>query len=63
MFLPLQWNSWNNKWAELQMGIQREHLFLVPGNSPIGLRLPLDSLPATATAKIEVEEDQRAWFG
>jgi len=28
------------------------------GNSPIGLRLPLDSLPVTATAKIEVEEDQ-----
>ncbi|MES1222797.1 MAG: transglutaminase family protein, partial [Bacteroidota bacterium] len=56
--LPLQWNFWNNKWLSCKWQFSREHLFLVPGNSPIGLRLPLDSLPVTATAKMEVEEDQ-----
>jgi uncharacterized protein (DUF2126 family) len=28
--------------------MNRNNLFLIPGNSPIGLRLPLDSLPAVA---------------
>ena len=56
--LPLQWNFFNNQWLSCKWEFSREHLFLVPGNSPIGLRLPLDSLPVTATAKIEVEEDQ-----
>ncbi|CAN5728532.1 transglutaminase family protein [soil metagenome] len=44
--LPLQWNYWNNKWKSGRWQMNREHIFLVPGNSPIGLRLPLDELPA-----------------
>ena len=31
--------------------MNREELFLIPGNSPIGLRLPLNSLPAVAKEK------------
>jgi uncharacterized protein (DUF2126 family)/transglutaminase-like putative cysteine protease len=50
--LPLQWNYWNNKWLSCKWAFNREHLFLIPGNSPIGLRLPLDSLPVQAKAKM-----------
>jgi uncharacterized protein (DUF2126 family)/transglutaminase-like putative cysteine protease len=50
--LPLQWNYWNNKWLSCKWVFNRDYLFLIPGNSPIGLRLPLDSLPVIAKAKI-----------
>ena len=30
------------------MDVEPGQFFLIPGNSPIGLRLPLDSLPAVA---------------
>jgi uncharacterized protein (DUF2126 family) len=46
--LPLKWNYWTSKWRSCKWTLKREHLFLVPGNSPIGFRLPLDSLPAVA---------------
>ncbi len=43
--LPLQ--RWNNRpgWASGPWFLRSEHLFLTPGDSPIGLRLPLDSVP------------------
>lgn len=43
--LPLRWNYWDKKWLSCKWIFNREYLFLVPGNSPIGLRLPLESLP------------------
>ena len=42
--LPIEWNHYNNSWRSGKWILSREHLFLMPGNSPIGLRLPLDSL-------------------
>ncbi|MFH1153118.1 MAG: transglutaminase family protein [Pseudomonadota bacterium] len=39
--LPLQKGSWKSGPWHLKSG----HLFLIPGDSPMGLRLPLDSLP------------------
>jgi uncharacterized protein (DUF2126 family)/transglutaminase-like putative cysteine protease len=52
------WNS--GKWF-----FRSDVLFLVPGDSPIGLRLPLDSLPWAdpAKAEIEVEADPFAQLG
>ncbi len=43
--LPLTWNYFNNRWASCKWTFNRKHLFLIPGNSPLGLRLPLQTLP------------------
>ncbi|HWL71668.1 MAG TPA: transglutaminase family protein [Geminicoccus sp.] len=45
--LPLQpWNSRNfGRWDTERWSLRRERLFLIPGDSPLGLRLPLQSLP------------------
>lgn len=40
--LPL--NNTKNEWYTCNWEFRRNHLFLIPGNSPVGLRLPLDSL-------------------
>jgi uncharacterized protein (DUF2126 family) len=46
-------------WKSERWDFRRERLFLIPGDSPIGLRLPLESLPAAAQA-ILVEPMSRA---
>lgn len=43
--LPLEWNYWDNRWLSCEWLFKRKNLYLIPGNSPIGLRLPLQSLP------------------
>lgn len=45
--LPL--NNSKGKWYTSTWEFRREHLFLIPGNSPIGLRLPLESLIKKST--------------
>lgn len=49
--LPLRWNYWDNQWISCKWQFNRDYLFLVPGNSPVGLRLPLESLPALSKEK------------
>jgi|SaaInlStandDraft_1057018.scaffolds.fasta_scaffold05399_4 uncharacterized protein (DUF2126 family)/transglutaminase-like putative cysteine protease len=48
--LPLKKAWWQAKagWQSGPWPLRSERLFLVPGDSPIGLRLPLDSLPTSA---------------
>ncbi|NKB66617.1 MAG: IMP dehydrogenase [Candidatus Latescibacteria bacterium] len=46
--LPLRWHQPDQAWQSSTWPLRRQHLFLVPGDSPMGLRLPLDSLPAAA---------------
>ncbi len=44
--LPVKWNSQleQDGWRSSNWTFRRGHLFLLPGDSPIGYRLPLDSL-------------------
>jgi uncharacterized protein (DUF2126 family) len=49
--LPLQHGSWKSgPWP-----LRSEHLFLLPGDSPAGLRLPLESLPWVAKEDLAVD--------
>lgn len=50
--LPLNWGM--TRWVTCRWEFRRTQLFLTPGTSPIGLRLPLDSL----TYKPQVELEQ-----
>lgn len=49
--LPLKraWWQANAGWQSGPWPFRTEKLFLIPGDSPIGLRLPLDSLPSGAS--------------
>lgn len=46
--LPLGWNYTTNHWRSSPWPLRSETLSLIPGDSPMGLRLPLDSLPHVA---------------
>lgn len=50
--LPIrrQWWQGNRKWQSGPWPVRPEKLFLLPGDSSIGLRLPLDTLPFTSVA-------------
>lgn len=47
--MPLTKAWWQARahWASGPWPVRTERIFLIPGDSPIGLRLPLDSLPVT----------------
>ena len=44
--LPLAFDEDNQRFISHTWSFRRRHLFLVPGHTPIGLRLPLDTLPS-----------------
>ena len=53
MVLPLQ-RGWGKNGPEWQTGLwmlRGQHLYLLPGDSPVGLRLPLPSLPWVAPSE------------
>ncbi|WP_428241733.1 DUF2126 domain-containing protein [Gynuella sp.] len=43
--LPLEWDWYARGWRSGPWKLRSDVLTLIPGDSPIGLRLPLDSLP------------------
>ena len=52
--LPLRRSkSEGERWESGPWFLRREHLYLHPGDSPMGLRLPLDSLPWSAPEDVD----------
>ena len=56
--LPLIWNYSAGAWLSGPWEFRRQHMFLIPGNSPMGLRLPLNSLPWVAPDKREAMHER-----
>ena len=44
------------RWMSGRWFLRREHMFLYPGDSPMGFRMPLDSLPWSAPADLQYNE-------
>jgi len=41
--LPLRWDAYNSKWQTGPRTFRRGRMYLIPGDSPMGFRLPMDS--------------------
>ncbi len=57
---PLKWQgeAQEGGWRSSQWLFRREHMFLIPGDSPMGYRLPLDSLPWVPLEARDLEPEQ-----
>lgn len=51
--LPLAFET--DHWISSRWPLRREEVFLIPGDSPAGLRLPLDSLPTDQSVDAEAD--------
>ncbi|MEQ9374922.1 MAG: transglutaminase family protein [Imperialibacter sp.] len=56
--IPLQWDFESENWQSCRWEFRRKHLFLIPGNSPAGLRLPLKSIQHFDEDKLEVRPER-----
>ncbi len=56
--LPLKWDDKAESWRSGPWTFRRGHMALIPGNSPMGLRLPLDSLPWVPPEKREPQHER-----
>jgi uncharacterized protein (DUF2126 family) len=53
--LPLKALNKTHKWKSSLWPLRHDRLYLVPGDSPMGLRLPLNSLPWVAPEDFDIE--------
>jgi uncharacterized protein (DUF2126 family) len=49
--LPLRWEAEGSGWYAAPWTLEREALYLVPGSSPMGMRLPWGALPRQAARR------------
>ncbi len=56
--LPLGWDFSAKRWHSCQWQFRNGHCFLTPGDSPIGLRLPIQSISWLPLAKREQHSEQ-----
>lgn len=60
--IPIEWNYQGHNWITGRWKLRRDQLFLIPGDSPLGLRLPLNSLefPEHEYERFQPESDPLA---
>jgi uncharacterized protein (DUF2126 family)/transglutaminase-like putative cysteine protease len=56
--IPIEWNYWSDQWLSCEWKFRQGRLILMPGNSSIGLRLPLKSLPVTSALRVPAEVER-----
>jgi uncharacterized protein (DUF2126 family)/transglutaminase-like putative cysteine protease len=59
--IPIEWDHASSRWVSCEWSFRAGKLVLMPGNSPMGMRLPLKSLPV-APAPSESELVERSTF-
>lgn len=57
LVLPLGWKDTSARWHSSPWPLRREQLTLIPGDSPLGFRLPLDSLPESSEDHLHFDPD------
>lgn len=56
--IPLEWSFERSQWLSSKWKYRRKFLFLIPGNSAIGYRLPLDALEYVEPEKREKQYEK-----
>lgn len=55
--LPLKWDPVDGAWVSTTWEFRREQMFLIPGSSAMGYRLPLESVPHDEDGKEAAQKD------
>ncbi|MEJ2361038.1 MAG: transglutaminase family protein [Gammaproteobacteria bacterium] len=56
--LPLEYDDDQSGWRSSRWRFRHSRMYLVPGDSPMGLRLPLDALPHVSPEKRDVQHER-----